>query len=698
MQNHHTNQMPGSDSSKAVDSSHATPTSPINFNMVSMLASHSFPRHSPLPINHPSLSTSLNSTALYNSNLKSDVMSAPSRNPKLNPSLDPSRPPHSALYPSPENQVNFESSKTCHTHTYPGMASHPSTAPLTWTSFQVPGAHSPSFASLSGGYHLDHNLQYVMSRKHTTQYHLLPHNGLEQLSACMKTTPLQLTPKTALALHPAAGVMEQSAMQEHSSPDLTELAPFQSGSMTTYSSAYSESTWSDTTRCKNIGQMTSQKTGVNSMTEANYGSEEPPCPTVVQRNSMRISQHQFATSQTGHHNPLKTLATPTPLLTLMISQMSWASPGNMIRTSHSEQRLLSLASSGTSKAKQSLSRNLRRLNISTQFLHGNPKRHTTLRRSRNYMASSSMLALWSQLGEHTSPASKNSWPSLVIILSCHTPPLAALTTIYTGGSKPSPTPTSPTPSQGPKPSLTSLHTQMLAQKLVLASPSEATGEPGAFYQDGKKMDETLAGKKPLASSFSSSPSFQAALQAQLSRSSVTTKVSSKAGGKEEAATLPQMRSSSWYTTKVSKQALNSTPDISQARTTLLTTHPMESTSPETSSYHPSPSHMHTNSWLSTLMKNLAQVSCARSVTEQLQSQVQNPTEKNNSMQEQSSTTPSNVRPRSSLHKRKAGSDTICHPAALPLPPQRNTWPAPYLDNLRPLPSMLCPHVLAQDCI
>jgi len=242
------------------------------------------------------------------------------------------------------------------------------------------------------------------------------------------------------------------------------------------------------------------------MMEANYGSEEPPCPMVVQRNSTRIAQHQFVTSQTVHHDLLKTLATPTPSLTSMISWMSWASPGNMIRTSHLEQRLLSLASSGTLKAKQSLSWNLRRLNISMQFSHGNPKRHTTSRRSRNYMASSSMLALWSQLSEHTSPASKNSWPSLVIILSCHTPPLAALATIYTGRSKPS-----PAPSQGPKSSLTLLLTQMLARKLALASPSEAVGEPGAFYQDGKKMDETLAGQKPLASSFSSSPSFQAAL-------------------------------------------------------------------------------------------------------------------------------------------------------------------------------------------
>ena len=182
-------------------------------------------------------------------------------------------------------------------------------------------------------------------------------------------------------------------------------------------------------------------------------------------------------------------------------------------------------------------------------------------------------------------------------------------------------------------------------------------------------------------------------QAQLSRSLVTTKALLKAGGKEEAATLPQTRSSSWYTMKASEQASNSTPDISQARTTLPMTHPVESTSPETS-YHPSPSHMHTNSWLSTLMKNLAQASCTRSMTEQLQSQVQNPTEKHNSMQERSSTTPLNVRLRSSLHKRKAGSDTIHHPTALPLPPQRNTRPAPYSDNLHPLPSMLHPHVLA----
>ena len=106
--------MPGCDSSKAVDSSCDTPTSLINFNMVLMPVSQSFPRHSPLPTNHPSLSTLPNSTTSYSLSLKSNVMLAPSQSPKLRPSLDPSKPLHSALYQNLDNQANFKSSKTCH--------------------------------------------------------------------------------------------------------------------------------------------------------------------------------------------------------------------------------------------------------------------------------------------------------------------------------------------------------------------------------------------------------------------------------------------------------------------------------------------------------------------------------------------------------------------------------------------------------
>jgi len=287
------------------------------------------------------------------------------RNLKLKPSSDPSRPPHSASYPSLENQANFVSFKTCHTHTYLTTASHPSTAPSTQTSFQVPGVCSRSFASSSGSYHLDHNSQYVMSKKHTTQYHLRPHNGLEQLSVSTKMTPLQLTPRIALALPPVVGVMEQLVTQEHSLLVPVESVPFQSGLMTTYSSAYSENTWNVTTRCENTGQMTSQKMGANTMMEANYGSEEPPCQTAAQRNLTRIAQHQSVTSQIEHHDPSKTHVTPTPSPTSTISQMNWASPGSTIRTSLLEQRLLSSASSGALKSKRSPSQNLRRRNTFT---------------------------------------------------------------------------------------------------------------------------------------------------------------------------------------------------------------------------------------------------------------------------------------------------------------------------------------------
>jgi len=338
----------------------------------------------------------------------------------------------------------------------------------------------------------------------------------------------------------------------------------------------------------------------------------------------------------------------------------------------------------------------------TKYLHAiytwESKETHNLEEVQNSTANSSTLALWSQLGEHTSPAWKNSWLSSVTILSCHTPPLAALATIYSGGNKPSPAPTSPAPSQGPKLSSTSLLTQMLAQKLASASPSETAGEHGASYQDGKKIDETLVGQKPSVSSSSSAPYFQAALQARISKSSEITKASLKAGGKAEAVTLPQTKSSNWYTMKASEPASLSIPVTSQVKTTLLTAHPVVSMVPETSSYHPLPSHMPTDKWLSTLTKNLAQSSLARSVTEQLQSHNQNLTENLTNDQGQSSTTPSNVGQRNYSHKRKAGSDAIHHPATLSLPPPRNTRPSPYSDNLRPLLSPFRPHVLARDRI
>ena len=155
-----------------------------------MPVSQSFPRHSPLPTNHPSPSTFPNSTTSYSLSSKSNVTLARSQSPKLRPSLDPSKPLHSALYQSPDNQANFESSRTCHTHMYLATASHLSTAPSTQTSFQLPGVPSLLFASSFGGCHWDHTLPYVMSRKHIAQYRLLHHNGLKWLFACMRMTPL----------------------------------------------------------------------------------------------------------------------------------------------------------------------------------------------------------------------------------------------------------------------------------------------------------------------------------------------------------------------------------------------------------------------------------------------------------------------------------------------------------------------------
>ena len=173
---------------------------------------------------------------------------------------------------------------------------------------------------------------------------------------------------------------------------------------------------------------------------------------------------------------------------------------------------------------------------------------------------------------------------------------------------------------------------------------------------------------------------------------------SKAGGRDEATPLPQMKSSKWYMKKVRDQVLHSTPVTSQVIKTQQTTHPTESMAPENSSYHPSLSHIHTDNWLSTLTKNLAQSSLIKSVTEQLQNHSQNMDGNHIIEQGQNTTMIFNIKPKKYLHKRKAGYDPIHHPATLPPFPPHNTRPAPYSDHLRPLPSAFQLHVLARDQI
>ena len=139
------------------------------------------------------------------------------------------------------------------------------------------------------------------------------------------------------------------------------------------------------------------------MTEVSYGSKEPSCRMITQRNSMRIAQHQSSTSTPNHPTLMKMPASPMPLPTSTIFQINWASHGKRKNIFHLAWKLHSLVSLGTLKTKLSLSQIQRKLNTYKQFSNGNPKRHTTLRRFRSCMVNSFMHVLWYQPGEHTSP-------------------------------------------------------------------------------------------------------------------------------------------------------------------------------------------------------------------------------------------------------------------------------------------------------
>ena len=203
-----------------------------------------------------------------------------------------------------------------------------------------------------------------------------------------------------------------------------------------------------------------------------------------------------------------------------------------------------------------------------------------------------MLVLWYQLGEPTLPASRNSWPFSITTLSCHIPPPCSTHNNLLWWKQTLSRNQISRPIPGPKSYMTSLLTQMLAQKLALVSPSETNGEPGASYPAGKEKAKTSAGQKPWASSFSYSPYFKAALQTQITKSLEITKVSLKVGGKVGAIIPPQTKSSKWYMKKVSTQASPSTPVTSLAKKIQQTSHPAESMAQKASSYHPLPSHTH----------------------------------------------------------------------------------------------------------
>ena len=303
------------------------------------------------------------------------------------------------------------------------------------------------------------------------------------------------------------------------------------------------------------------------------------------------------------------------------------------------------------------------------------------------MESYSTLAKWYQQEELISLASKSSWPSSVIVHSCHVSHPEALRAIFPGGNRPSNNQLSHNASQDQISLSTVQHTQMQAPKLALALSLAQDGMHGASYQHGRQSNETLARQKVSDSSSSSSQLWQNAIRRHTTESMETIRGLLRAGGKVEAETSLPTRFLNSSTLRTVSTALPSTPAMSPPSTILQTNHHVAFMALLCISSLPSVSHTNSTTWLLTLMQNPRQKNYIE------KTEVTNkPPFPNQQLSQvigngESSMTDSNAKQRSFSLKCKDGEITQ-------MPPAKPQNPPPYTLELRPRPSTLCPHVLA----
>ncbi|TFK31306.1 hypothetical protein BDQ12DRAFT_729674 [Crucibulum laeve] len=183
MQDHHTNQQNGRNSSSGQDCCKYTPCSLAICNLASMPASHPDTPPTLLSIIPQPWSLQMNSKGSYGLSSPKAVTLAHSLELKWKNSLAPSNHHLSISSPSPQNQESSDWSNISHFPTPTKIISPPSTASLTPTDIHAHGAPSAPFASSFGDSHLALKWQYEMLKKPTEQSHSIPHNGQEHLGS-----------------------------------------------------------------------------------------------------------------------------------------------------------------------------------------------------------------------------------------------------------------------------------------------------------------------------------------------------------------------------------------------------------------------------------------------------------------------------------------------------------------------------------
>ena len=289
----------------------------------------------------------------------------------------------------------------------------------------------------------------------------------------------------------------------------------------------------------------------------------------------------------------------------------------------------------------------------------------------------SFMQPWSYQQEGpTSPVWKPCWAPSLIVLSSLIPHHTIHQTTFNGGSGGSVAQMSHIPYSNPKPPQTTRPTLMPVLESGLQSQLAPGGEHGSWSHSGNPRAETSNGWKPLALSCSSSAYAPFQARANTWSSTAATGELWKGGGKSPVPTNPPTTSSDMSST-LQKLAIGLyTQNTSQALRTPLMPPQGVFIPPATSSLSTSTSlPKYSNSLLTYDLGDLLRGAVIKKLAHSWDT----------------ADGPALTSPVDTKHQKPLK----VRPHHIPLPPLSKK-PAPYLTNLTPLPSDLCPHCLARD--
>ena len=478
------------------------------------------------------LSSQLNSTELYKTKYRKDIILVQSQDETWRPLSVHSNPHHFLSFRNQDELTNTGIFKTTHSQAPPPTNSpiHPSTHRSTRTCSLQHGAHLLLSHFSYTDCHQAHNWPLETLRKPTEPFLSITLSGHPQLST-WEMMHLQSTLHWPLGQDLQLGRMAQLEMLPQTFCSSKKLVQSLVGSTITYSSRSLVVHFQSTTRNAGHGMETSFPE-VSTKREVESGSEEGDLKMELLKNLTKTAPFLARTFQHPQIDQWKIGHTPTTLTILTLHHACWGSHGRSRRTDPSLVQRPTSVSTGTSKPIEYLWQIARKKNTLWRQRIGFCKPHIHLKRWRNSMANSYMHALSGPLDEHIS----RSWSACLeystIVHSYHTPVQGDFEKTWNGGSTSFNNPSCQPQSLSLFPSTIRTPSQTQALNSESQSPLETSGGHGASYQAGRHLmdSEILDGWRPLPLNAWSGTSRILTARSNTSWCTVTTEELLKVGG------------------------------------------------------------------------------------------------------------------------------------------------------------------------